>query len=175
MKKLLHHGLLAILLNGLFAIVGPIVESAWYVMRLSAMPVPQHYFFPVEGVRAAALRDSWQAPRDGGRRTHEGIDIFAPRGTPIRATTEGVVLRTGQSRRGGNLVWILGPGGHRHYYAHLDRFAGLVPGQRIKAGCVIGYVGNSGNARGTPPHLHYGIYSASGPYNPYPLLKPGNA
>ena len=91
MKKLLHHGLLAILLNGLFAIVGPIVESAWYVMRLSAMPVPQHYFFPVEGVRAAALRDSWQAPRDGGRRTHEGIDIFAPRGTPIRTTTEGVV------------------------------------------------------------------------------------
>src|SRR5690606_23779319 len=68
MKRLLHHGLLAI--------VGPFVESAWYVMRLSAMPVPQHYFFPVEGVRAEALRDSWQAPRDGGRRTHEGIDIF---------------------------------------------------------------------------------------------------
>jgi murein DD-endopeptidase MepM/ murein hydrolase activator NlpD len=67
---------------------------------------------------------------------------------------------------------VLGPGGQRHYYAHLDRFAGVFAGMRVQAGTLLGYVGNSGNAKGTPPHLHYGIYTASGAINPYPLLAP---
>ena len=141
-----------------------------YSARLAAMPAPDSLAMPVEGVLPGMLRDSWQAPRDGGRRRHEGLDIFAPRGRPVRAATEGIVLRVGTNPLGGQVVWVMGPGGQRHYYAHLDRFAGVRAGQRVEAGTVLGYVGTTGNARGTPPHLHYGIYTARGPISPYPLL-----
>jgi murein DD-endopeptidase MepM/ murein hydrolase activator NlpD len=99
------------------------------------------------------------------------MDIFAPRGRPVLAATEGIVLGVGLDRLGGKVVWVLGPGGQRHYYAHLDRYGDVWPGQRIAAGQVIGYVGNTGNARGGPTHLHYGIYTAAGPIDPYPLLR----
>jgi murein DD-endopeptidase MepM/ murein hydrolase activator NlpD len=69
------------------------------------------------------------------------------------------------------VVWVLGPGGQRHYYAHLDRYADIVTGQRVRPGTILGYVGTTGNAAGTPPHLHYGIYEAGGAINPYPLLR----
>ncbi len=124
---------------------------------------------PVAGVGRSALRDSWWAARSGGRR-HEGIDVFADKGTPVLATTQGIMLRRGRSRLGGNVVWVLGPGRQRHYYAHLDRFSDVSLGQRIEPGTVLGYVGNTGNAQTTPPHLHYGIYSRSGAINPFPLL-----
>ncbi|MFC4426436.1 M23 family metallopeptidase [Deinococcus navajonensis] len=117
------------------------------------------------------LVDTWGGARSGGRR-HEGIDIFAPRGTPIQATTRGLVLNVGPNALGGRTVMVLGPGGQRHYYAHLERYVpGLERGDWIGAGDLVGYVGNSGNARGTPPHLHYGIYTAGGAINPYPLLR----
>ena len=75
---------------------------------------------------------------------------------------------------GGRQVWVLGPGRERHYYAHLDDWApGLSTGQVIRAGDVLGFVGTSGNARGTPPHLHYGIYGAQGAYDPLPLFRAG--
>lgn len=79
-------------------------------------------------------------------------------------------VRRGHNALGGNVVWVLGPGGQRHYYAHLDRFAHVPVGQRIEPGTVLGYVGNTGNARMTPPHLHYGIYGSAGAINPFPLL-----
>lgn len=66
---------------------------------------------------------------------------------------------------------MLGPGGQRHYYAHLDSFSDVRAGMRVEAGRVLGYVGTSGNAAGTPPHLHYGVYEAGGAINPYPLLR----
>lgn len=146
------------------------LRLALYSARLAAMPAPASLAMPVEGVRAASLRDSWHAPRDGGGRRHEGLDIFAPRGRPVRSATEGIVMRVGTNRLGGQVVWVMGPGGQRHYYAHLDRFAGVRAGQRVEAGTVLGYVGTTGNARGTPPHLHYGIYTVRGPISPYPLL-----
>lgn len=149
----------------------PALDAAAYAVRLTAMPTPPSLHLPVVTVKPAALRDSWHAARAGGRR-HEGIDIFSRKGTPVQATTEGIVIRRGRNRLGGKVVWVLGPGGQRHYYAHLDRFADVAIGQRIAAGTVLGYVGNSGNARTTPPHLHYGIYSGSGAINPYPLLSP---
>ncbi len=148
---------------------GPL-RLALYTTELAAMPAPQFLAMPVEGVRPAALRDTWHAPRDGGGRRHEGLDIFAPRGRPVRSATEGIVLRVGTNRLGGQVVWVMGPGGQRHYYAHLDRFAGVRAGQRVTVGTVLGYVGTTGNARGTPPHLHYGIYTAGGAISPYPLL-----
>lgn len=99
------------------------------------------------------------------------MDIFAPRDTPIRATTRGVVLNVGENRLGGRTVMVLGPGRQRHYYAHLERYADIREGQWIEAGDVVGSVGDSGNAQGTPTHLHYGIYTAGGAVNPYPLLR----
>jgi murein DD-endopeptidase MepM/ murein hydrolase activator NlpD len=172
MRRMIHYGLLAIFINAVIAALGPYVERTIYAMRLAAMPSPAMYRLPVDDVRPAALSDSWHAPRDGGRRRHEGIDIFAPRGTAVRSATEGIVSRIGHAGLGGRAVWVLGPGGQRHYYAHLDRFAGVFAGMRVQAGTLLAYVGNSGNAKGTPPHLHYGIYTASGPINPYPLLAP---
>ena len=146
------------------------LRLAIYSAELAAMPAPASLAMPVDGVRPASLRDSWHAPRDGGGRRHEGLDIFAPRGRPVLSATEGIVLRVGTNPLGGQVVWVMGPGGQRHYYAHLDRFAGVRAGQRVEAGTVLGYVGTTGNARGTPPHLHYGIYTGGGAISPYPLL-----
>jgi murein DD-endopeptidase MepM/ murein hydrolase activator NlpD len=126
---------------------------------------------PIDGLASVALRDTWGAARAGGRR-HEGIDIFAPRGTPVKSTTDGLIVRRGQNKLGGNVVWIFGPGRQMHYYAHLERFGVLEAGDLVSAGDIVGYVGNSGNARGTPPHLHYGVYTpGAGAINPFPLLK----
>ncbi|NUT14821.1 MAG: M23 family metallopeptidase [Cupriavidus sp.] len=149
----------------------PPLERAIYAARLSARPAPPALPVPVAGVDSRALRDSWHGPRSGGRQ-HEGIDIFAPRGREVVSATEGIVTRVGTNQLGGNAVWVMGPGRQMHYYAHLDRYAGVRAGDIIAAGTVLGYVGTTGNARGTPPHLHYGIYTARGAINPYPLLKP---
>lgn len=160
----------AVLLMLAAALAEAPLRLAIYSARLAAMPPPQSLAMPVEGVRPASLRDTWHASRDGGGRRHEGLDIFAPRGRPVRSASEGIVMRVGTNRLGGKVVWVMGPGGQRHYYAHLERYAGVRAGQRVEAGTVLGYVGNSGNARGTPPHLHYGIYTARGAISPYPLL-----
>lgn len=159
-----------VLLLSLLPLVEPVLRLAIYSARLASLPAPERLRFPIDAARPVSIRDSWHAARPGGRR-HEGVDIFAPHGTPVLATTEGIVARLGRNRLGGMVVWIIGPGGQRHYYAHLSRFADLRRGQRIEAGTVIGYVGNTGNARSTPPHLHYGIYVAGGAINPFPLLQ----
>lgn len=168
---LLRSMLLAAFIVALLGVARPLLQHGIYVARLLAAAPPAALAHPVPGARGR-LQDTWHAPRRDGRR-HEGIDIFAARGTPVRSTTEGVVLRRGRNRLGGKVVWVLGPGGHRHYYAHLDGYSPLRTGERIAAGTTLGYVGDSGNARGTPPHLHYGIYTPSGPVNPYPLLRSG--
>ena len=143
--------------------------------RLYFADAPSILPVPVDGVDPARLVDSWHAPRPGGRR-HEGIDIFAPRGTPVRSTTDGLVVRRGENRLGGRVVSVLGPGGQVHYYAHLDDWAEVDDGDWVDAGTVLGYVGNSGNAASTPPHLHYGIYRrALPPINPFPLLTAAQA
>lgn len=170
MRIVLRTLLTAVVLVLGYGLLEPYVERALYTMRLGAMPAPHYLPVPVEGVRPRALRDTWQAARSEGRR-HEGIDIFARRGTPVVSSTEGIVMQVGTNRLGGLVVWVLGPGGQRHYYAHLDGYADVEAGMRIEAGRVLGYVGNTGNARGTPPHLHYGIYETGGARNPYPLLR----
>lgn len=170
MRILLRSLVLIALFIGGYALVGPYVKNMLYAMRLASLPAPTSLPVPVRGIEARALRDTWGGARSGGRR-HEGIDIFAKRGTPVISSTEGVVLRVGTNRLGGQVVWVLGPGGQRHYYAHLDRYADIENGQRVRPGTVLGYVGTTGNAAGTPPHLHYGIYETGGAINPYPLLR----
>lgn len=134
---------------------------------------PRSLPIPVQGVTKSQLHDTYGAPRSGGRR-HEGIDIFAPRNTPVLSTTDGYVAAVGHNGLGGRVVSVTGPAGWRHYYAHLERWGNVRQGQWVEPGTIIGYVGNSGNARTTPTHLHYGIYPESGgSLNPYPLLANG--
>ncbi|GGY36676.1 M23 family metallopeptidase [Pseudoduganella albidiflava] len=170
MRTLLLTLLAAVLLMLGYELAAPAIERALYPVRLVAMPKPRTLPVPVEGVRARALRDTWGGARGAGRK-HEGIDIFARRGTPVLSSTEGIVTQVGTNSLGGLVVWVIGPGGQRHYYAHLDRYADVKEGMRIQAGRVLGYVGDSGNAKGTPPHLHYGVYDIGGAINPYPLLR----
>jgi murein DD-endopeptidase MepM/ murein hydrolase activator NlpD len=125
---------------------------------------------PVDQVASRDLEDTWGAPRSNNRR-HEGIDIFAPLGRPVLSTTNGIVFKVGEDVLGGHVVRVLGPGWQWHYYAHLDRFGDIKPGSTVQQGTVLGYVGNTGNASGTPYHLHYGVYRfLGGAQNPYPLL-----
>jgi hypothetical protein len=170
MRILLRSLALAIVLLVLGVVLGPWLDKLAYAIRLGAMPAPTALPVPVAGVRPTRLVDTWGGARSEGRR-HEGIDIFAKRGTPVLSSTEGLVMRVGTNRLGGQVVWVLGPGGQRHYYAHLDSYGDVHAGMRIAAGKIVGYVGNTGNAATTPPHLHYGIYTAAGAINPYPFLR----
>ena len=120
---------------------------------------------PVDGVRVSQIADTWGGPRSGGRR-HEGQDLFAPVGTPIRSATDGWVWRIGERDLGGRTVTIVGGAGRRYYYAHLSSYADIREGQRVTPDTVIGYVGNTGNARATPPHLHLGVYESRDPEDP---------
>ena len=117
-----------------------------------ALPV---FFMPVEGALVADVPDTFGDPR-GSDRVHQGIDILAPRGTPVLAAAPGTVQRLGNSERGGLTVTILGNDGLRYFYAHLDSFAdGLERGRSVSVDTVIGHVGNTGNAAATAPHLHF--------------------
>jgi murein DD-endopeptidase MepM/ murein hydrolase activator NlpD len=148
----------------------PYLRNLTRLVRLVREPAPQSLPVPVEEVERSRLVDTWGATRSEGR-THEGIDIFAPRGTPVVSATHGIVVRRGWNRLGGRTVTVLGPGRIYHYYAHLDSWDEPMPGDWVEAGTVLGYVGDSGNAAGTPTHLHYGLYGLGGvAFNPYPLL-----
>lgn len=148
----------------------PYLRHVVRVARLVREPAPAVLPVPVEGVGRSGLANTWGASRSEGRR-HEGIDIFAPRHTQVLSATRGLVIRRGWNRLGGRTISVLGPGGLYHYYAHLEDWDEPDVGDWVEAGQVLGYVGNSGNAAGTPPHLHYGVYGWNGQaMNPYPLL-----
>ena len=140
------------------------------VARLYAADPPAKIFMPVPGVTKKQIANTWQAPR-GGRR-HEGQDIFAKRGTPIYSATRGYVYKIGENALGGQTVSVIGAGGRVYYYAHLDAYAdGLEVGNYVTPQTKLGFVGTSGNAQGTPPHLHFGVFTPSGAINPLPLLE----
>ncbi len=130
--------------------------------------------FPVEIDTTNPVQSFFGMPRDGGRREHHGIDIFAPRGTPVLAAADGLVIRTGESPRGGLHVWQRAvdtdgvPLGAL-YYAHMDSVTAEA-GTHVRRGEPLGTVGNTGNAQTTPPHLHFGLYRRFvGPVDPLPL------
>ena len=140
------------------------------VALLSAKEADRELIVPVEGVPAGRVSNTWHAPRPGGR-LHEGQDIFAARGTAVRSATEGYVIRVGENSLGGNTIFVAGAGGRSYYYAHLDSYApGLAVGDYVTPETVLGYVGTTGNAAGTAPHLHFGVYTAGGALDPLPLL-----
>ena len=145
------------------------VMAKWQQLSLLQQELPTENSLP-SPLPEQHLTDTWGAARSQGR-SHEGIDIFAARGTPIRATTQGIVFKVVENTLGGRVVVVVGPGGAGHYYAHLEDYADISPNDWVNAGDIIGYVGDSGNAKGTPPHVHYGIYISGSAVNPYPLLQ----
>ena len=166
--------LLVVTLLGFAAWLVSLMPWPRFVWRLAASPAPAQLTVPVPRVSPAALRSSFGVPRAGGR-LHHGIDILAPRGTEVVAAAPGLVTRTTPNRLGGTVVWVVGAGGRLYYYAHLDGLHPETrPGRMVEAGSVLGTVGNTGNAQGGPPHLHFGIYAAGGPLDPYPLLAGGS-
>jgi hypothetical protein len=127
----------------------------------------------VRPVTGAKLVDTWGAARSGGRR-HEGIDIMAPEGTPIHAVAGGTIVQGFQNQFGGIVVRIQGDDGRFYYYAHLTPGSTdhLRVGQRVRTGEVIGGVGHTGNAQGTPDHLHFQVRENGQWVNPYNFLSP---
>ena len=135
------------------------------------------YVFPVYG--AASHGDSFAAPRGayvGG--WHHGEDIFAPLGTPLLAVADGTVFSVGWNQYGGWRLWLRDRIGNQFYYAHLSAYSPLaVNGREVKAGSVLGFMGKTGDAEHSPPHLHFEIHPVSmlhlgydGVIAPYPYL-----
>ncbi|QNF33116.1 M23 family metallopeptidase [Adhaeribacter swui] len=149
-----------------------LLRSGSYTISIVSQP---SLGFPVQGKGNSAIQSVWGAVRDNGARRHEGIDIFAPRGTPAVAATKGTVTRVDETPIGGKVVWLNDDMANQHlYYAHLDTQL-VQPGQQVIPGQVLGLVGNTGNARTTVPHLHFGIYrSGRGAVDPYPFVYTPN-
>lgn len=145
-----------------------------FAARAKALFSPLHgntLQMPVLNVQPFDLSNSWGASRDGGRRRHKGIDIFAPKGTAVVAVTDGIVSYIGEQPKGGLCLWLTTENGTAFYYAHLDRWAaGLYEGIEVRSGDLLGYVGNTGNARTTPSHLHFAVNENDEMVNPYPIL-----
>jgi murein DD-endopeptidase MepM/ murein hydrolase activator NlpD len=135
---------------------------------------------PVEGVKREQLVRSFEDQRSGSR-SHEAIDILAPRNTPVKAVEDGTVARLFESKAGGTTIYQFDPTDrYCYYYAHLERYAsGLKEGDKVRKGQVIGYVGTSGNAPKNTPHLHFAIFKLTAakhwwegtPIDPYDILR----
>lgn len=134
---------------------------------------------PVAGMPPTGLMPSFDQAR--GQRTHEAIDLMAPRGTPVVAVEDGTIAKLFTSQYGGLTIYQFDPTArYAYYYAHLDRYApGLVEGQTVQRGQVLGAVGSTGNASPSAPHLHFGIFVLTPerrwwqgtPIDPYPVWQ----
>ncbi|GAB3292615.1 peptidoglycan DD-metalloendopeptidase family protein [Hymenobacter tenuis] len=144
-----------------------LLRGGRYTLRIRREP---SLGFPVKGKNDVAVGSFWGMARDGGARRHEGIDIFAQRGTPAIAAANGYITRVNETPLGGRVVWLADTDHGQHlYYAHLDKQL-VQPGQRVKPGDTLGLVGNTGNARTTAPHLHFGVYR-NGAVDPFPFVR----
>lgn len=141
------------------------------VLAASSADLPE-MAAPLANLTARELQDSFYYRRPDGM-VHYAIDIFRPIGEPLLAAVDGYIERIDPNPLGGNVVYIVDEEKRfRFYYAHLERHAdGLYAGMPVKRGDVIGFVGDTGNAKGTQPHLHFQIANLGGAVvNPYPLL-----
>jgi murein DD-endopeptidase MepM/ murein hydrolase activator NlpD len=155
-------------------------ETGHYLLRLQpelyrtgtydlSVSVGPSVGFPVSGT--ARVLSFWGAVRDGGKRKHEGIDIFAKKLTPVVAATDGIITGVHNGGIGGKTVWLRSLDGNlTFYYAHLHKQL-VHTGQVVKKGKVLGLVGNTGNAKYTPAHLHFGIYTGRGAIDPFPFVN----
>lgn len=133
--------------------------------KVENVPIPVLF-----GISVTSLFPNFGDPRDGGARSHEGLDIIALEDTPIVSPTDAVVLRTGSGSSSGKYVYTANPGGETFVYMHLTEIADIDSGDVIEAGDVIGYVGNTGNASGGPAHLHFEIRDGKDATDPFPRL-----
>jgi murein DD-endopeptidase MepM/ murein hydrolase activator NlpD len=145
-----------------------LLASVEYTASITTSP---SLAFPVPLKEQPRVSSFWGADRDGGIRKHEGVDIFAKKRTPLIAAADGRVMRVNENNLGGKVVFIR-PHDKNYtlYYAHLDSQL-VVPGQEVKTGDIIGLMGNTGNAKTTPPHLHFGIYASGGAVDPFPFIN----
>ena len=145
-----------------------LLRGGRFVVTIESGPALE---FPVADRTTRSIGSRFGDSRDGGRRQHHGVDIFAPRGTPVLAAAEAYVSRVDTTPVGGRVIWLRDSiRGASIYYAHLE--APLVTqGTRVMPGDTIGLVGNTGNAISTPPHLHFGLYvRGEGPVDPWDFL-----
>ena len=152
--------------NYLLRIQPGLNQEAEYELSASISP---SLGFPIAGSKGKT-GSFWGDDRDGGKRNHEGIDIFAAKRTPVIAATDGYITRVAEGGIGGKTIWVRAKSYDIHlYYAHLDSQM-VSDGQMVKKGDTLGLVGNTGNARFTPPHLHFGVYTSQGPIDPLPFV-----
>jgi len=146
-----------------------LLKSGEYTLSISAGP---SLAYPLTDPGKNRIQSVWGDARDAGARKHEGIDIFAPKLTPAIAAADGHVTRVNENNLGGKVVWMR-PRNKDYvlYYAHLDQQL-VTDGQEVKIGDTLGLVGNTGNARTTAPHLHFGIYTSGGAIDPFPFVNP---
>ena len=155
-------------------------EAGSYILRLQpelfrsgeynlSVSVGPSLGFPV-GNNKGKVGSIWGDSRDGGKRSHEGIDIFAPKRTPVVAAADAVVTGVKEENLGGKTIWLRMEKNISLYYAHLDKQL-VHLGQLVKKGDIVGLVGNTGNAKHTPSHLHFGIYTYAGPADPLPFVN----
>lgn len=157
-------------------------EAGDYILRLQpellssgeytlSIVVSASLGFPVAG-KTTRIASVWGDARDAGGRRHEGIDIFAPKRTPAVAAADGVITTVNENKLGGKVVWLRPENAdYILYYAHLDEQLAHEQ-QRVRKGDTVGLVGNTGNARTTPPHLHFGVYAFGGAIDPLPFVNP---
>jgi len=145
-------------------------KDANYELKILKNPT---YAFPVKGRAYEDVWSFWGDDRDAGKRKHEGIDVFAKRGEPLIAVTKGIVAEVGDKGLGGKQIYLRdAKTNNAIYYAHLHKQL-VKQGQKVEVGDTIGLVGNTGNARTTHPHLHFGIYlpNGGGAVDPLPFVK----
>lgn len=148
------------------------VKTRYRLLERTAPLFSDNYLFPLPP-GSCKYNDTWHADRDGGKRKHEGTDLFAPEGTPVFAVTDGMIERKGWVGLGGERIGLRGADGLYYYFAHLSAYAPeLKEGKLIRKGELLGYVGHTGNAQNTPDHLHFGIRAPNGQwFNPYNFLQ----
>ncbi|MEH3112998.1 M23 family metallopeptidase [Pedobacter terrae] len=146
-----------------------LLQNVAYELEITTGP---SLAFPIKSKNINNIKSYWGDGRDNNVRKHEGVDIFGNFRTPVLAISEGTVTRVNENNLGGKVVWMRPKGkDYTLYYAHLDEQL-AVEGQDVKTGDTLGLMGNTGNARNTPTHLHFGIYTFNGAVNPLPFIDP---
>lgn len=146
-----------------------LLTSGEYTLSITSGP---SLAYPIKAPGKNHIKSFWGAERDGGVRKHEGIDLFAAFRTPVVAVASGTVTRVNETAIGGKVVWLRPEDkNYTLYYAHLDSQL-VQDGQRVQTGDTLGLMGNTGNARSTSPHLHFGIYTFNGAVDPLPFVDP---
>jgi len=145
-----------------------LLQSVSYTLEITTGP---SLAFPTQS-KSKSIGSFWGDGRDNNARKHEGVDIFGPRRSPVIASANGTITRVNENNLGGKVVWLRPKGkDYTLYYAHLDEQIAR-EGLEVKIGDTVGLMGNTGNAKTTATHLHFGIYTFGGAVDPFPFINP---